>query len=107
MKTTRVFLIAVLLIALFVAAIPAAFADGPTSSPGAAVASPSGQNHGAFNFQNTVYGTEGTPGGVSNSSNSSSYGTGGGSPGAHDGAVGQEPGATGFNNSNTAPWGPP
>lgn len=44
---------------------------------------------GAFNYQNTVYGGPGTPGGVSNSNNSSYFGQAGGSGG----------GQTGLNNS--------
>lgn len=44
---------------------------------------------GAFNFYNEVYGKSGTPGGVSNSSNSSYFGQAGGSGG----------GQTGLNNS--------
>lgn len=45
---------------------------------------------GAFNFQNEVYGESGTPGGVSDSENSSGFGLDGGSGG----------GQTGINNSS-------
>lgn len=48
----------------------------------------SGASSGAFNFQNLIYGVEGTPGGVSDSLNSSGFGQAGGSGGQ-----------TGLNNS--------
>ncbi len=48
-----------------------------------------GASSGAFNFQNLVYGTQGTPG-VANSFNSSNFGLSGGSGG----------GQTGINNSS-------
>lgn len=89
----RVSFVILVTIALLASAAPA-FADGPTSSPGFANASPSGERHGAFNFQNLVYGQPGTPGG-SSASNSSYFGTSGGSGG----------GQTGINNSAGAPWG--
>lgn len=71
-------------------AIPALAAGGINN------ASPCGAVHGAFNFQNIQYG-----GGHGQGYNSSSFGRNGGSPASHDGAVGQESGATGYNNSNT------
>lgn len=98
MKRSQIILSILLVLALLLIVAPVAFAYDPNPSP-------SGATHGAFNVRNQVYGTSGTPGGVSDSLNSSAYGTGGGSPGAHDGAVGQVPGATGFNNSAGAPWG--
>jgi hypothetical protein len=68
--------------------------------PASAAPSACGAVHGAFNSHNSVYGQPGTPGGVSDSNNSSYFGQAGGSAG-YNGAVGQEPGATGYNNSNT------
>ena len=49
-------------------------------------ASPCGAVHGAFADANGNFGF---------------LGAAGGTPGYHDGAVGQDPGATGYNNSNT------
>lgn len=49
-------------------------------------ASPCGATHGAFANVNGNFGF---------------LGEAGGTPGYHNGAVGQDPGATGFNNSNT------
>ncbi len=95
----KVLVVAILVtIALLIAATPA-FADGPgNSNP-----SPSGANHGAFNAHNSVYGEPGVRGN-GDSMNSSGFGTAGGS-GSNAGPVGQEPGATGYNNSSSAPWG--
>jgi hypothetical protein len=50
-------------------------------------ASPCGAAHGAFADVNGNFGF---------------LGAAGGTPGYHDGAVGQDPGATGFNNSHTS-----
>lgn len=67
----------------------------PPENPGTyGTASPTAQcdtaaSSGAFNFQNEVYGESGTPGGVSDSENSSAFGQDGGSGG----------GQTGLNNS--------
>jgi hypothetical protein len=67
----------------------------PPDEPGRyGTASPNAQcgtaaSSGAFNFQNEVYGVQSTPGGVSDSWNSSSFGLDGGSGG----------GQTGINNS--------
>jgi hypothetical protein len=58
-----------------------AFADSSGSS-----ASPCGAAHGAFADANGSFGWLGEMGGT---------------PGYHDGAVGQDPGATGYNNSHT------
>ena len=77
---------------LAAAALPA-FAVPPTVgvSPAAPVAQcDTAADSGAFNFHNEVYGEVGTPGGVSDSSNSSYFGLAGGSGG----------GQTGINNSS-------
>lgn len=50
-------------------------------------ASPCGANHGAFADVNNNFGF---------------LGQAGGTPGYHDGAVGQDPGATGYNNSQSS-----
>ncbi len=66
---------------------------------GANNASPCGSIHGAFNYQNSVYGSYLGPGNGSKG-DSSEFGVSGGTPGA-DGAVGQQAGATGYRNSHT------
>lgn len=58
-----------------------------TLSVAANDASPCGAIHGAFADVNGNFGFLGADGGT---------------PGLHDGAVGQDPGATGFNNSNAS-----
>lgn len=60
-----------------------------SSFAGAAFAAPSacGGTHGAFANVNSNFGWLGELGGT---------------PGYHNGATGQEPGATGYNNSNTS-----
>jgi len=74
---------------LGVLAIPVLAAGGDNN------ASSCGAVHGAFNYQNTVYGS-----GPGRYSNSSVFGQSGGS-GFNAGPVGQESGATGSNNSTT------
>lgn len=68
---------------LFVALVAAAALAIPAASASAAP-SPSGACHGAFANVNGNFGFLGEVGGT---------------PGYHNGAVGQEPGATGYNNS--------
>ncbi len=58
----------------------------PGAAGAANQASPCGATHGAFANVNGNFGFLGAVGGT---------------PGYHDGAVGQDPGATGYNNSNT------
>ena len=77
MKTLIVTLFAVASLAL----AGLAFADSSGSS-----ASPCGATHGAFADVNGNFGFLGEVGGT---------------PGYHGGAVGQDPGATGYNNSHT------
>jgi hypothetical protein len=60
----------------------AAFAAGPSDNSNASYC---GATHGAFADSNGNFGF---------------LGAAGGTPGYHDGAVGQEPHATGYNNSN-------
>ncbi len=81
-------LFAMLLVALLlgIAAVPA-FAGGPGNNH----ASPCGATHGAFASVNGNFGWLGPLGGT---------------PGYHGGAVGQEPGATGYNNSHVVQCGP-
>ena len=67
-------------------AVPALAAGGSSGSN----ASASGASHGAFADQNGSFGWLGELGGT---------------PGYHAGAVGQEPGATGYNNSQGC-WNP-
>jgi hypothetical protein len=70
-------------------AITAATAIAALAIPavaGANQASPCGATHGAFANVNGNFGFLGDVGGT---------------PGYHNGAVGQDPGATGYNNSNT------
>jgi len=59
---------------------------GAVALPASAAPSSCGAAHGAFANANGNFGFLGEVGG---------------SPGYHDGAVGQEPGATGYNNSHT------
>jgi hypothetical protein len=72
------------------AAVAAALMAVPSAAFAAAGdnASDMGQAHGAFAVTNGNFGWLGALGGT---------------PGYHDGAVGQEPGATGYNNSALAP----
>lgn len=58
----------------------------PASASAENQASPCGASHGAFANENGNFGFLGSLGGT---------------PGYHNGAVGQEPGATGSNNSHT------
>jgi hypothetical protein len=71
---------------LFVTLAAAAALVVPTAASADGNASPCGAVHGAFADTNGNFGF---------------LGEAGGTPGYHDGAVGQDPGATGFNNSNT------
>ena len=73
----RLVIIAIVALAM---AVPA-FAGGSENSN----ASPCGATHGAFADVNGNFGFLGEVGGT---------------PGYHDGAVGQDPGATGYNNSH-------
>ena len=68
---------------------------------GANQASSCGAVHGAFNYQNETYGSNSGPGNGAKG-DSSGFGTGGGSPAYHSGAIGQQPGAAGYNNSHTS-----
>jgi hypothetical protein len=72
------------------AAVAAAFMVVPSAAFAEAGdnASDMGQAHGAFAVTNGNFGFLGEVGGT---------------PGYHDGAVGQDPGATGYNNSALAP----
>ncbi len=72
----------------------------PAMAAAGSNASSCGAAHGAFNYQNSVYGSTSGPGNGSKG-DSSGFGTGGGAPGSNDGAVGQDSGATGYNNSHT------
>jgi hypothetical protein len=75
-------------VAVFAALTFSAMADTPNSGNGTAAtpASSSGTDHGAFADQNGNFGFIGQDFQ--------------GAPNIHGGAVGQEPGATGYNNSN-------
>jgi len=80
----RTFAIAALCAAAAFAAVPASAGNsgkGSSDTP----ASSSGGRHGAFADQNGNFGFLGSLGGT---------------PGYHNGAVGQEPGATGYKNSH-------
>jgi hypothetical protein len=72
----------VLIAALAVSSV--AFAAGPSDG---SKASPCGAIHGAFADSNGNFGFLGPDGGT---------------PGFHNGATGQDPGATGYNNSHTS-----
>jgi hypothetical protein len=72
------------LVVVIALAVPSAgFATGSTDSN----ASCSGATHGAFADENGNFGFLGPEGGT---------------PGHHNGAVGQDPGATGYNNSHVS-----
>lgn len=80
--------------------LSAGFSVPAFAAGGANQASPCGAVHGAFNYQNSAYGSTDGPGnGVKG--DSSGFGTGGGAPASDNGAVGQQPGATGYDNSHT------
>jgi hypothetical protein len=86
MKKRNVFFAVLIVLALLVMTMPiVALADGNGPNP-----SPVGANHGAFANTNGNFGWLGELGGT---------------PGYHNGAVGQQEGATGYNNSAGAPWG--
>ena len=72
---------------LAVCAVAGLFSLMGTVSVSANEASPCGAIHGAFANVNGNFGFLGQEGGT---------------PGAHDGAVGQDPGATGYNNSTAS-----
>ena len=73
------------LIAALALSVGAASAAGNGTETRAANQSASGAVHGAFADENGNFGFLGEEGGT---------------PGYHDGAVGQDPGATGYNNSH-------
>lgn len=77
------FLIGVAVSAIMLGALAAPALAGGSGGP---QASPCGATHGAFADVNGNFGF---------------LGQAGGTPGYHDGAVGQDPGATGYNNSHT------
>lgn len=89
-----------ILIGAAAAGLLLANASGAFAAGGVNNASSCGAAHGAFNFQNSVYGEQVTLPNGNTVLNSSAYGQAGGSP-VSNGGVGQEPGATGYNNSHT------
>jgi hypothetical protein len=88
MKKRNVFVAVLIVLALLAMPMVVLAADcgqGDCRNP-----SDPGANHGAFANDNGNFGFLGEVGGT---------------PGYHNGAVGQDPGATGYNNSASAPWG--